>query len=48
MEGNPQIIRIIVQGGAYRRMPNDKKEDYMSATRESARTGYRVLLVRFQ
>ncbi len=45
MEVSP---RIIVQGGAYRRMPPDKKEDYMRATKESAQAGYRVLMVGFQ
>ena len=45
MEVSP---RIIVQGGAYRRMPPDKKEGYMRATKESALAGYCVLMVGFQ
>ena len=37
--------RIIVQGGAYRSMPPDKKEEYKGATKESARKGYDILMV---
>ena len=47
MEVDPPTIRIIVKGGAYRRMPPGKKEHYVEATKKSARVGYRVLKVRF-
>ncbi|CAB4025766.1 isoaspartyl peptidase L-asparaginase-like, partial [Paramuricea clavata] len=36
--------RIIVQGGAYRSMPCDKKDEYKKETKESARKGYAILM----
>ena len=40
--------RIIVQGGAYGRMPGCTNRDYMKVTKESARAGYQILMVRFK
>ena len=42
----PGIIspRIIVQGGVYTNMDSSLKENYRTATKESARTGYAVLM----
>ena len=38
--------RIIVQGGVFRPMDTYLKERYKEATKESARRGYAVLMVR--
>jgi hypothetical protein len=41
----PISPRIIVEGGAYRNMPPDLKEIYKGKTKESARSGYAILMV---
>ena len=39
--------RIIVQGGVYKSMQAEKKEEYIKATIKSAKTGYDLLTVKF-
>jgi hypothetical protein len=36
--------RIIVQGGVYRDMETDTKDEYKRATKQSAKEGYAVLM----
>ena len=37
--------RIIVQGGMYRNLDHDQKQEYIRVTKESAKEGYAMLMV---